>query len=359
MKLNANDDILYKWRLRRKLDENKGILGQQIQISQQQSNQLFHTNFNIDDFLMATKKPSLLLHNNNNIPSSQNTTTTQPTITLPPTPLPPPPSQPGLSVQSQLSMFSPSSMVTVTNQSPNTGLLTPISTSTIATMTSPIKNVTEMAVQTSLESNHINSSIHEKPTRDENVNRRPKSKSQKASNQYHHYNLNSRKPVFNEQTNVIDSISSINTNVSNFNSICKSPTRKPKTSSVSLSSVQKSNLSDLTKISSIEDLNAENNNNNNNNSSIDLTNSIDENLNDKTSVKNNELIVYNNKQTQRNQQQKQQQQKTLTKTNDNFNNNNNYKIKSTNLVIDSAYYESDEILNILFRKLFFYQSKLK
>ena len=269
LKTNSNEDILYKWRLRRKLEEATTTNNQ--------------NKINIDEFI--GKKTPIISYQAHNL--SEQVTFIQQQMQL---------------LQSNTALDT--ARTTVSNP--------PIQTIDMSTtpIPPPIKTITEtIGVQTSIEvpqSNYIN----EKPTRDNN---RERIKQQNNNNKF---SIKSRKSSH-------------------------SPTYKSTSSTLifdrTISSVQKSSISDLTKISSIgfEEPHIIANKNSIEKDLISMTNNNkpDENAN------NTEVVVYNQKVS------------SLIDT-DNSRINNN-------LIFDSSYYESDEILNILFKKLFFYQSKLR
>jgi hypothetical protein len=245
-------------------------------------------NFNIDDFL--GRKAAILNFQNHNL-QEKNTI-----------------------VQQKLQLNIPETSRTT---STNTGFISPVQNRS-TTMEMPIKKNTETGVQTSIENKY--NFIYERPTRDD-------AKVKIRNNNPIEQKLKTRKSS-------------------------KSPTYKS-TSTVlfdkTISSVQRSNISDFTKISSIFEAVMASNNNNNQNSIEYLRsfnkeqNNLQDDSNNSSNINNNtELVVYKEK--------KGSTSKLIDSDNSRINNN---------LIFDSSYYESDEILNILFKKLFFYQSKLR
>ena len=264
-KMNSNEDILSKWRLRRKLEE-ASIQSQQ----QQQHNYQEPQKVNIEDYF--GKKTPMIAYQAHNLTDQ---------IT---------------NMQKQIQLLQPQP-ITVTKST-----ISQTTSSSTSTIPLPIKKKTETtAVQTS-----IDNFMNEKPTRDENRGRFKLSLTNNKSRK------SSKSPTYKStSTTIFDK-------------------------SVSISSVQKSNISDLTKISSIEyEINSSPNNQN-----LIQNNTNDNSINNEN-INNSEIVVY----------------KQIVSKTSNLINIDNSRINS-NLIYDTSYYESDEILNILFNKLFFYQSKL-
>ena len=260
-KMNSNEDILSKWRLRRKLEEASNQNNQQLQEQPKQ--------VNIEEYI--GKKTPIIAYQAHNL------------------------SEQILNMQKQIQLLQPqynSEIVKSTKKQEDSSEAT-------------IKKLTETTgVQTSIDNDVF---INEKPTRDENRSRIKLSTNNNIDSKINR--RSSKSPIYrttSASTLVLDR---------------------------TMSSVQKSNISDLTKISSIEyEVN-----------SLPTKHETDESssINHKN-VNSSEIVVY----------------KKPKVSSSNQIDTDNARINSK-LIYETSYYESDEILNILFNKLFFYQSKLK